>query len=57
MATKTKEEIQNEAQEKVKYEGFFGKNTEEVKFPDGSVHRVNKFEAKKLKEKLAKAKK
>lgn len=57
MATKTKEEQLREAQEKVKYQGFFGKNTEEVKFPDGEIRRVNKFEAKKLREKLAKVKK
>lgn len=55
--SKTKEELAKEAQEKVKYDGFYGKNTVEVTFPDGKKRRVNKFEAEDLKKKLAKAKK
>lgn len=55
--SKTKEEQQKEAQEKVKYDGFYGKNTVEITFPDGKKRRVNKFEAEDLKKKLAKAKK
>lgn len=31
---------------------FYNANTVEVKFPDGKVRRVNKFEAKALEEKL-----
>lgn len=32
---------------------FYNESTEEVKFPDGKVRRVNKFEAEYLKKKLA----
>lgn len=54
--SKSKEELEKEAQEKVKFQGFFGANTVEVVFPDGKKRRVNKFEAAALRNKISKSK-
>ena len=40
------------AKQTKKPDGFYSKNTVDVKFPDGKTRRVNKFEAEKLKTKL-----